>query len=105
MKYLLLKDRRRRILYSLFERRRIVLRALIENLSLSSSIRIQAYNILNFLSRDISITRIRNRCCLTGRSRAVYRRFGLSRIRFRKLAWEGQLSGVKKASWLYLFRF
>ncbi len=86
MKYLILKDRRRRVLYSLFERRRIVLRSIVENLTLTFSIRRQAYNALNNLPRDTSITRRRNRCCLTGRPRAVYRRFGLSRLRFRKLA-------------------
>lgn len=86
MKYLLLKDRRRRILYTSFEFRRAVLRALVENLSLSFSMRRQAYNAILLLPRDTSITRRRNRCCLTGRPRSIYRSFGLSRLRFRKLA-------------------
>ena len=99
MKYLILKDRRRRILYALYERRHNVLLSLVQNVSLLPTVRAQAYRVLLHLPRESSITRIRNRCSLTGRSRAVYRRFGLSRLRFRKLAWEGQLSGVKKASW------
>ena len=98
MKYIILKDRRRRILHSLFERRRVVLRALVENLSLSPRIRGQAYRALLSLPRDASPTRIRNRCTLTGRSRAIVRSFGLSRLRFRKLALQGRLVGVKKAS-------
>lgn len=86
MKYRLVKDRRRRILFALFERRRRVLRALVENLNLSPRFRAAAYRALLLLPRDSSPTRFRNRCTLTGRPRAVYRRFGLSRIRFRKLA-------------------
>jgi len=85
MKHLLLKDRRRRILFNIYERRHNVLQSLIQNLSLSSNLRIQVYKALIYLPRDSSITRIRNRCTLTGRSRAIYRQFGLSRLIFRKL--------------------
>lgn len=44
-------------------------------------------------------TRAYTRCQLCGRSRAVYRRFQICRICFRKLANEGQIPGVKKSSW------
>ncbi len=44
-------------------------------------------------------TRHRNRCRLCGRPRAVYRKFGICRICFRKLADNGMIPGVKKASW------
>lgn len=98
MKYLLLKDRRRRILYYYYENARVVLQSIVQNLSLSSIIRIEAYRTLISLPRDSSITRFRNRCTLTGRSRGIYRKFGLSRLIFRKLAWEGKLVGVKKSS-------
>ena len=40
-----------------------------------------------------------NRCKICGRPRAVYRKFGICRICFRKLADEGLIPGVKKASW------
>ncbi len=99
MKYRLLKDRRRRILHSLFERRRVILRAIVENTKLRPRLRGQAYRALLSLPRDSSPTRRRNRCTLTGRSRAIVRRFGLSRLIFRKLALQGILFGVKKASW------
>ena len=39
------------------------------------------------------------RCRICGRPRAVYREFGLCRICFRRLALEGKLPGVRKASW------
>ena len=87
MKYHILKDRRHRILYYYYEMRRNVLLSLIQNLSLSSRIRIKAYNaLLTNIPRQSSITQVRNRCTLTGRSLAIYTKFGISRLMFRKLA-------------------
>lgn len=43
--------------------------------------------------------RLRLRCKLCGRPRAVYRKFGICRICFRKMASDGLIPGVKKASW------
>ena len=54
---------------------------------------------LDQLSPQGSITRIRNRCTLTGRPRGVYRFIGLSRIAFREAARNGELPGIKPASW------
>lgn len=54
---------------------------------------------LRALPRDASPTRVRNRCKVTGRARAVYRKFGLSRIALRMLARQGDVPGVTKASW------
>lgn len=98
MKYIILKDRRRRLFNSFYERRAIVLRSIIENRKFSPRIRIQAYKTLLAFPRDSSPLRSRNRCTLTTRSRAVYRKFGRSRLRFRKLASQGLITGVKKAS-------
>lgn len=43
--------------------------------------------------------RIKHRCKLCGRGRAVYRKFGICRICFRNLASDGVIPGVRKASW------
>ena len=51
------------------------------------------------LPRNSSPTRIRNRCEITGRPRAVYRKFKLSRLALRQLASLGALPGVVKSSW------
>ena len=51
------------------------------------------------LPRNSSPVRIRNRCQLTGRPRATYRKFKLSRIALRELASTGQIPGMVKASW------
>jgi small subunit ribosomal protein S14 len=45
------------------------------------------------------VIRIKRRCKLCGRSRAVYRKFGICRICFRNMASDGLIPGVKKASW------
>ena len=54
---------------------------------------------LSKLPRNASATRLRNRDALDGRPRAYMRKFGLSRLTFRKLAHKGEIPGVKKASW------
>ena len=51
------------------------------------------------LPRNSSPTRVRNRCEMTGRPRAVYRKFKLSRLALRQLASQGALPGVVKSSW------
>ena len=51
------------------------------------------------LPRDASPTRHRNLCALTGRSRGVYRKLKISRIKLRELALEGKIPGMRKASW------
>jgi small subunit ribosomal protein S14 len=57
------------------------------------------WSALSRLPRNSSATRLNNRCSLTGRARAYYRRFGISRIAFRELALQGMVPGVRKASW------
>jgi len=49
--------------------------------------------------RDASAVRVRNRDAVDGRPRGHLRKFGLSRVRMRELAHQGQLPGVRKASW------
>ena len=44
-------------------------------------------------------SRQRNRCAITGRSRGVYRKFGLSRVKIREVANRGEIPGLAKASW------
>jgi small subunit ribosomal protein S14 len=54
---------------------------------------------LSELPRNSSPVRKRNRCAITGRSRAFMRKFGLCRNMFRELALSGELPGVTKSSW------
>ena len=68
-----------------------------KDLSMEERFKIQSK--LNDLPRDSSKIRVRNRCELTGRTRGVYRKFGLSRIKLRELSMSGSLPGVVKSSW------
>lgn len=54
---------------------------------------------LDELPKNSNKNRLRNRCKLTGRPRGYIRFFGISRIKFRDLALNGQIPGVTKASW------
>nr|BBI37244.1 30S ribosomal protein S14 [Palmaria palmata] len=54
---------------------------------------------LQNLPRNSAPSRLRNRCWMTGRSRGVYRDFGLSRHVLREMAHECLLPGVTKSSW------
>ncbi|OJX94786.1 SSU ribosomal protein S14P [Salana multivorans] len=58
-----------------------------------------AMRALHRLPRDASPTRVRNRDVVDGRPRGHLRRFGLSRVQFRKRALDGELPGVTKSSW------
>jgi small subunit ribosomal protein S14 len=51
------------------------------------------------LPRNANPTRVRNRCMLTGRSRAYYRKFKLSRVMLRELGNKGLIPGLTKSSW------
>ena len=57
------------------------------------------YQALALLPKNSSPVRLHNRCKLTGRPRGYIRRFGISRIKFRELALQGKIPGVKKSSW------
>ena len=58
-----------------------------------------AVEALQKLPRDSSKSRIRNRCQITGRSRGVYKKFGLARHKLREAAMRGEVPGLTKASW------
>ncbi|GAB1307599.1 30S ribosomal protein S14 [Urechidicola sp. KH5] len=57
------------------------------------------YEALQKLPKNASPVRMHNRCKLTGRPKGYMRQFGISRVTFRKMANQGLIPGVKKASW------
>jgi len=61
--------------------------------------RMAAMEGLAALPRNASPVRQRNRCRLTGRPHGVYKKFGLSRNMLRELAMQGDIPGLRKASW------
>ena len=82
-----------------YRKKRSSLKQRIMKKDISLDERIKLQNKLNDLPRDGSRVRFRNRCKLTGRSRGVYKKFGLSRIKIRELSMAGSLPGVVKSSW------
>jgi small subunit ribosomal protein S14 len=93
------KNKRRERMAKQYAPRRAVLKAIIMDKQASPEERFDAQLKLAGMPRNSAKNRVRNRCELTGRSRAVYRRFKLSRIMLRELASQGLLPGVTKSSW------
>lgn len=81
------RDRKRRLLVQKYAAKRTALKAKGD------------YVALDKLPKNASPVRVRNRCSITGRGRGYLRKFGVSRLVFRKWASEGKLPGVRKASW------
>ncbi len=79
--------------------KRAALKAIIADVNASDDDRWDAQIALQKLPRNASPVRQMNRCQITGRPHAVYRKFGLSRIKLREAAMRGDVPGLKKASW------
>ncbi len=79
--------------------KRAALKVIIEDQSLPMEDRFKATMKLAQLPRNSSATRLHNRCQLTGRPHAYYRKLKLSRIMLRDLASMGQIPGMVKSSW------
>ncbi len=79
--------------------RRTKLKAVISDPNTPDEERFEAVRALDRLPRNSSRTRVRNRCRVTGRPRAFYRKFEISRVAMRDLGLSGQIAGLKKASW------
>ncbi len=93
------RERKRAVLAKRFAVKRALLRSAISDLSLTPEEREGARVKLQKLPRDSSPSRGRNRCRLTGRPHGYYRKFGLGRNELRRLAMEGHVPGLVKASW------
>jgi small subunit ribosomal protein S14 len=78
---------------------RAALSSVIKNKELSFEDRITAVHKLAEMPRNSSLTRVRNRCLVSGRSRGYYRKFQVSRIALRELGNFGMIPGITKASW------
>jgi small subunit ribosomal protein S14 len=79
--------------------KRAALKAIANDENLSLDERFEARLKLAEMPRNSSPTRIRNRCELTGRPRAFYRKMKMSRIALRELGSQGQIPGLVKSSW------
>jgi small subunit ribosomal protein S14 len=93
------KNARRRRLTKQYSARRARLKAIARDKDKPMEERFSAVLKLAEMPRNSSATRIRNRCEITGRPRAFYRKHKLSRIALRDLGSKGMIPGLVKSSW------
>ncbi len=93
------KNKRRRKLVDQYAEKRAALKAITMDQSLPMDERFRAQLKLAKLPRNSSKTRVRNRCAVTGRPRAYYRKLSMSRIALRELGNTGKIPGLVKSSW------
>jgi small subunit ribosomal protein S14 len=93
------KNNRRRRLAKKFSGRRARLKAIAQDKALPMEERFAASLKLAELPRNSSPDRVRNRCEVTGRPRAYYRKLKMSRLALRDLGSKGMIPGMVKSSW------
>ena len=94
----IMKDRQRREVVARYAERRAALKEQARTAATPEE-RAAAQTALQRLPRDSSPTRLRNRDVEDGRPRGHRRKFGISRVRFRAMAHNGELPGITKSSW------
>lgn len=93
------REKKRQRLVAKYATKRAALKEIISDESKPMEDRFRASLKLAQLPRNSSATRLHNRCQLTGRPHAYYRKMKISRIALRELGSAGQLPGVVKSSW------
>ena len=93
------KNNRRRKLAKQFAGKRARLKAAARNKNAPMEERFEAQLKLAQMPRNSAPTRVRNRCEITGRPRAYYRKLKMSRLALRELANQGMIPGMVKSSW------
>lgn len=93
------KNEQRKRTVAKYADRRAELKAVMADVDATVAQKREAQSALNALPRDASPVRVRSRGGTTGRPRGVLTRFELDRIAFREKALNGELPGIRKASW------
>jgi small subunit ribosomal protein S14 len=93
------KNEKRKQLVKKYAGKYAKLKAIANDTSLDETERLIARLKMAEIPRNGNPTRIRNRCEITGRPRAYYRKFRIARVMFRDLANKGLIPGVTKSSW------
>ena len=93
------REKKRERMVAKYAAKRAELNEIVKDQSLPMEERFKATLKLEELPRNSSATRLHNRCQLTGRPHAYYRKLKLSRIMLRELGSHGQIPGMVKSSW------
>src|ERR1700724_3792532 len=96
---MLMREKRRLKVAKKYAARRAELKELIRDPKTGAGERAPAQAELQGQPRDAAPSRQRNRCSITGRSRGVYRKFGLARTKLHEAAKDREIPGLSKASW------
>ena len=95
---MIMRDKKRQKLVQKYTVKRLYLKSQLKN-GTNFDKKLENSRLLQRLPLNSSPHRLHNRCIVTGRPRAYYRYFGLSRHTLREKAHQGLLPGVRKASW------
>jgi len=90
------KNIKQRLLFKNLEKQRLIIKTISNNFNLKKNIRWKIEQKWFNFTKNSSLTRIKNICLLTGRSKSIYRFFKISRLQLRKLASFGFLPGITK---------
>ena len=93
------KNNKRIKLSNKFFKKRQALKKIIMNKNLTLEERFKAQQKLSKLPRNSAKSRVMNRCQITGRPHAVYRKLKITRIALRQLGLQGKIPGMVKSSW------
>ncbi|MDI2031944.1 30S ribosomal protein S14 [Saccharopolyspora sp. TS4A08] len=93
------RNEQRKEIVARYAERRSELKRIIASPETEPEARVEAQRELQRQPRNASRTRVRNRDAVDGRPRGYFRKFGLSRVRLREAAHNGELPGVTKSSW------
>ena len=93
------RELKREKMVAKYAEKRANLTAIISDMNASDEERMDAILELQSLPRNSSPVRLRNRCGVTGRPHGYFRKFGLSRNILRERVMQGDVPGVRKASW------
>lgn len=94
-----LRDERRARLIEKYRERRNELRRRLKDPNVPTEDKLEIQEEFAKLPRNSCPTRHQTRCRISGRSKAVYRKFRLSRIALREMTLRGELPGMRKSSW------
>ena len=93
------RNEQRKVIVARYNEKRLALKKTLIDENATPEEREAARVALQKLPRNASPVRVRNRDQIDGRPRGTFKKFGISRVRFREMAHRGELPGITKSSW------
>ena len=96
---MLMRQAKRMGIVKRYAKKRAELKETIRDPKATEDEKLAAQQRLQTFPRDANPVRLRNRCAITGRPQGFYRKFGLGRNKLREATMNGEIPGLRKASW------